>query len=79
MSFNEINSVENFVIKTMTSVNLNETTTSFEPTPSYGARWIYTTASELSREITEVLVETELKHALIKLNPEIAALPERAD
>lgn len=79
MSFNEINSVENFVIKTMTGVNLNETTTSFEPTPSYGARWIYTPASELSREITEVLVETELKHALIKLNPEIAALPERAD
>ena len=79
MSFNEINSVENFVIKTMTGVNLNETTTSFEPTPSYGARWIYTPASELSREITEVLVETELKHALIKLNPEIAALPELAD
>lgn len=79
MSFNEINSVENFVIMTMTGVNLNETTTSFEPTPSYGARWIYTPASELSREITEVLIETELKHALIKLNPEIAALPERAD
>lgn len=79
MPFNEINSVENFVIKTMTGVNLNETTSSFEPTPSYGARWIYTPASELSREITEVLVETELKHALIKLNPEIAALPERAD
>ena len=79
MSFNEINSVENFVIKTMTGVNLNETTSSFEPTPSYGARWLYTPASELSREITEVLVEAELKHALIKLNPEIAALPERAD
>lgn len=79
MPFNEINSVENFVIKTMTGVNLNETTSSFEPTPSYGARWLYTPASELSREITEVLVEAELKHALIKLNPEIAALPERAD
>ena len=79
MSFNEINSVENFVIKTMTGVNLNETTSSFEPTPSYGARWIYTPASELSREITEVLIETELKQALVKLNPEIAALPERAD
>ena len=63
----------------MTGVNLNERTSSFEPTPSYGARWLYTPASELSREITEVLVETELKHALIELNPEIAALPERAD
>ena len=79
MSFNEINSVENFVIKTMTGVNLNETSTLHEPMPSYGAQWIYTPASELPREITEVLIETELKQALIKLNPEIAALPERAD
>lgn len=79
MSFNEINSVENFVIKTMTGVNLNETGTLHEPIPSYGAQWIYTPASELPREITEVLIETELKQALVKLNPEIAALPERAD
>ena len=79
MSFNEINSVENFVIKTMTGVNLNETSTLHEPMPSYGAQWIYTSASELPREITEVLIETEMKQALIKLNPEIAALPERAD
>ena len=79
MSFNEINSVENFVIKTMTGVNLNETSTLHEPMSSYGVQWIYTPASELPREITEVLIETELKQALIKLNPEIAALPERAD
>ena len=79
MSFNEINSVENFVIKTMTGVNLNETGTLHEPMPSYGAQWIYTPASKLPREITEVLIETELKQALVKLNPEIAALPERAD
>ena len=79
MSFNEINSVENFFIKTMTGVNLNETGTLHEPIASYGAQWIYTPASELPREITEVLIETELKQALIKLNPEIAALPERAD
>ena len=79
MSFNEINSVENFFIKTMTGVNLNETSTLHESMPSYGAQWIYTPASELPREITEVLIETELKQALVKLNPEIAALPERAD
>ena len=79
MPFNEINSVENFVIKTMTGVNLNESKALHDPMASYGAQWIYTPASELSREITEVLIETELKQALIKLNPEIAALPERAD
>ena len=79
MSFNEINSVENFVIKTMTGVNLNDTQALHEPIVTYGAQWIYTPASELPREITEVLIETELKQALVKLNPEIAALPERAD
>ena len=79
MPFNEINSVENFVIKTMTGVNLNDTQALHESMPSYGAQWIYTPASELPREITEVLIETELKQALVKLNPEIAALPERAD
>ena len=79
MPFNEINSVENFVIKTMTGVNLNETGTAHESATPYGAQWIYTPASELSREITEVLIETELKQALIDLNPEIKAQPERAD
>ena len=79
MPFNEINSVENFVIKTMTGVNLNEMGTAHESATSYGAQWIYTHASELSREITEVLIETELKQALIDLNPEIKAQPERAD
>lgn len=80
MSFSEINTVENFVIKTMTGVNLNDAgAVGGEPMAEYGAHWVYTPASELSREITEVLIETELKQALIKLNPEIAALPERAD
>ena len=79
MPFNEINSVENFIIKTMTEVNLNETGTAHESATPYGAQWIYTPASELSREITEVLIETELKQALIDLNPEIKAQPERAD
>ena len=44
MTFNEINSVENFVIKTMTGVNLNDTQALHEPMPSYGAQWIYTPA-----------------------------------
>lgn len=79
MPLNEINSVENFVIKTMTGVNLNNTGTAHESAIPYGAQWIYTPASELSREITEVLIETELKQALIDLNPEIKAQPERAD
>ena len=79
MSFNEINAVENFVIHTMTGVNLNETNMAHEAQAPYGVQWEYLPASELPREVTEVMVETEVKKALVSLNPEIAALPERAD
>src|SRR5690606_17782166 len=44
-----------------------------------GAQWQYLPASELLREQTEVLVEGEIKKALIRLNPEIAEQPDRAD
>lgn len=79
MSFNEINAVENFVIHTMTGVNLNESSMAHEAAAPYGAQWEYLPATELPREITEVMVETEVKNALVRLNPEIAAQPERAD
>ena len=79
MSFNEINAVENFVIHTVTGVNLNETSMAQETQAPYGAQWEYLPATELPREVTEVMVETEVKKALVRLNPEIAALPERAD
>ena len=79
MSFNEINAVENFVIHTMTGVNLNETSMAHEAQAPYGTQWEYLPATELPREITEVMVETEVKNALVRLNPEIAAQPERAD
>ena len=79
MPFNEINAVENFVIMTMTGVNLNDTESVHEDSAPYGAQWIYMPSSELRREITEVMVETEVKNALIRLNPEIAAQPDRAD
>lgn len=79
MSFNEINAVENFVIMAMTGVNLNDTESVHEDSTPYGAQWIYKPSSELRREITEVMVETEVKNALIRLNPEIKAQPDRAD
>lgn len=79
MSFNEINSVENFVIHTMTGVNLNETGVAAEPIATYAGQWEYVPAACLQREVTEVLLESELKEALIRLNSEIAAQPDRAD
>lgn len=67
MSFNEINAVENFVIHTITGVNLNESNMAHEAAAPYGAQWEYLPATELPREITEVMVETEVKNALVRL------------
>lgn len=80
MSFTELNSVENYIINQLTGINLNITGQVHEPTwPKHGIGWRYVSPETLNREITEVLIETELKEALIRLNPEIAQQPERAD
>ena len=42
-------------------------------------KWRYVQSELLQREITDVLLEKELTTALCRLNPEIAAQPERAD
>lgn len=79
MPFNELNSVEHFIVKELTGVNLNNPAVS-EPDANYNSvRWQYVTADKLQREITEVLLEGELKKALIRINPAIGAQPERAD
>jgi len=78
MSFTELNSVEHYIINQLTGVNLNSTETA-EPTSSYGAEWVYKPAVELHRGVNEVLMESTLKEALIRLNPEINAKPELAD
>ncbi|WP_409344815.1 type I restriction endonuclease subunit R [Paenibacillus sp. MBLB4367] len=41
--------------------------------------WKYIPADELLREYSDVMVETMVKEALIRLNPEIAEEPSRAD
>jgi type I restriction enzyme R subunit len=41
--------------------------------------WKYVPAEELPREYSDVMVETMVKEALIRLNPEIAEEPSRAD
>ena len=78
MAFNELNSVEHYIIHSLSGRNLNATGTQ-EPAPAYGTQWQYKAAAELERGINEVLVEPELKAALIRLNPEIAQRPELAD
>lgn len=83
MPFNEQNTVENFIIHRLTGVNLNRPAAARveEPAaPNYAtARWQYLPADQLARDTTEVLVEPELRQALVRLNPEIAAEPSRAE
>jgi type I restriction enzyme R subunit len=78
MPFNELNSVEHYIIHLLSGVNLNSNTVQ-EPKTVYGVQWQYKSATELNRSVNEVLIEHELKDALIRLNPEIAAKNELAD
>ncbi|MCP4345904.1 MAG: HsdR family type I site-specific deoxyribonuclease [Desulfobacterales bacterium] len=82
MDFNELNTVEYFFIHRLTSINLNETKSGYteEPLPSYGKdKWRYVPGESLNRDITEVLLEKELKESLCRLNPDIRRNPENAD
>lgn len=78
MSFNELNSVEHYIIHQLSGVNLNNSIVS-EPKTNYGVQWQYKSQSELNRSVNEVLLESELKEALIRLNPEIQTKNELAD
>ena len=83
MGFNELNSVEHFFVHRLTGVNLNEAKSGNaveEPIPAYDAvRWRYVPSELLKRDITEVLLEKELKESLCRLNPDINSNPENAD
>ena len=83
MSFNELNSVENFIIHRLSGVNLNETRNYPSLADDHGIygdyRWKYVPAEMLQREVTDVLVESELTEALCRLNPDIQAHPEYAE
>ena len=82
MTFNELNSVEHFIIHNLTGVNLNNVRGGMvkeEPVGYGDAKWKYVQSEILQREITDVFVEKELIDALCRINPEIAAQPEFAD
>jgi type I restriction enzyme R subunit len=79
MSFTELNSVEHYIINQLTGVNLNQGAVAETPLQPYGAEWQFQSAEQLGRGVNEVLVESQLKEALLRLNPEILANPELAD
>jgi len=78
MAFTELNSVEHYIIHQLSGMNLNSNAVG-EPKEIYGPQWVYQSANAMRRGVNEVLVESALKEALIRLNPEIAINPELAD
>src|SRR5690349_23311909 len=85
MAFTESNTVEAYVrdllagpIKATPSNAVQEPLPSYGPSPK-GVGWRYAPPAEVPRLIQEVLVESWLRDALIRLNPEIAAQPDRGD
>lgn len=78
MTFTELNAVEHFIIHQLSGVNLNSLGVK-ESKATFGAQWVYKSASDIQRGVNEVIVESELKEALIRLNPEISQKSELAD
>lgn len=82
MNFNELNSVEHFIIHRLTGINLNAIQSGMvaeDPVEYDTVKWKYVQNELLQRTIDDVLLEKELTEALCRLNPEIAAQPERAE
>lgn len=83
MTFNEQNSVENFIIHQLTGVNLNNFQAGAvdEDPVTYvdEAHWRYVQPDLLDRELTDVLWEKELIESLCRLNPSIKSNPDRAE
>ncbi len=83
--FNESNTVEAYVRDLLAGpIKATPQKAAQEPLPSYGPSpkgigWRYAAPSDVPRQIQEVLVEPWLRDALIRLNPEISAQPDRAD
>ncbi len=78
--FNEENTVEQMVLDTLCGgVTSNMVA---EELASYGGEikgWRFVAAEELPRQHSDVLVESMVRDALIRLNPDIKAQPDRAD
>ncbi|BDV41535.1 DEAD/DEAH box helicase [Geotalea uraniireducens] len=85
--FNEENTVEQLVLDTLTDRD-NQWCIA-EPQADYldshltllisNLKWRFVAAEELPRQHSDVLVESMVRDALIRLNPEIKAQPDRAD
>ncbi len=78
--FTEANSVENFIRDLLCGKpGASQARNVREQAASYQPRWQYIPAPQLKRAETDVLVESEVRAALIRLNPEISANSALAD
>src|SRR5438046_721255 len=87
--FTEANAVENFIRDLLCGRPGTPARLIREATSPYGTAdvalaatglgWEYIPPDQLLRAITDVLVESHLRDALLRLNPTIAARPDRAD
>jgi len=78
--FNEENTVEQMVLDTLCG-GVTSGMVAEEPA-NYGDEikgWRFLPSEKLSRQHSDVLVDSMVRDALIRLNPEIKAQPDRAD
>lgn len=88
MTFTEANTVEQMILDAVTKLGISGQMAmrqdntgfkgslggEFKPKP-----WTYIPASKIPRQSSDVMVESWVREALIRLNPEIKAQPDRAD
>src|ERR1700722_19933439 len=67
MTFNESNTVEKMVLDAASRLG------------TVGTNWSYVYGPKVPRQNGDVMVESWLRESMIKLNPEIAEQPDRAD
>src|SRR5215472_4932114 len=83
MTFNEANTVEAFIRDRLCGGVIHHTAVGSGRARRRGALaglgWHFLAPQNLGRLPQEVLVESHVRDALIRLNPEITAQPERAD
>jgi type I restriction enzyme R subunit len=88
MTFTESNTVEQMILDAATHLGGPQASMTREHGPEWGdsfghelrpARWTYVPATQIPRQPGDVMAELWLREALIRLNPEIAAQPDRAD
>ncbi len=84
MAFNEANTVEAYLCDLLAAPSAG---VAADPAAAYpkiglnprGTGWHYLAPGDLARRPQDVFVEAQVRAALLRLNPEIAARPDRAD